>query len=144
MKVTRRSEEKKMKKKEKNGGKIKAGAIVLELSRAPPTHQQAALLCERFLSFAIVGLRLLQAAGAKCVLLETPNNAGAEDLRFGKSSLPRGDLHSELGKKKDRCIVFHPGADIGGFVGSFLRLTLKSQTSREGGGRVCQWRCSLT
>lgn len=24
---------------------------------------------------------------------------GAEDLHFGKSSLPRGDLHSELGKK---------------------------------------------
>lgn len=122
MKVTRRSEKKKIKKKEKNGGKkLKPGPLCLSSPggpHPPPAHQQAALLCEQFLSFAIVGLRLLQAAVAKCVLLETPNNAGMQRIStLANLHCPGATCTQSLEKKKNRCIVFHPGADIGGFVG---------------------------
>lgn len=37
---------------------------------------------------------------------------GAEDLHFGKSSLPRGDLHSELGKKAPHAHIVRAGKKI--------------------------------
>lgn len=120
----------------RTGEKLKPGRLCLSSVR-PSTHQLAALLCQQFLSFFLSFRYCWPVIAAGCCsqmrLVRDSKQCRVQRIStLANLHCPGATCTQSLKKKssahthcaciarvcgENRCIVFHPGGDVGGFVG---------------------------